>query len=154
MNPARAIGVLAALALGACAPEPIDTAAWSGELEAPTACFHRDIPEPTGEPAVVGTTAFASADEHAPCARSAGPELRYQWRPDPSRSYRIDTIGSDFDTVLYVYKGCSREPVACNDDHDTLQSLVAFDAAAGQTYIVVVDGYETSDQGDFLLTIR
>ncbi len=154
MTLARATGLCTALALGACAPEPIDTAEWSGELEDPSACFHGDIPQSTGAPAVVGTTAFASANERAPCARSAGPELRYRWRPDTTRPYRIDTFGSEFDTVLYVFRGCSREPVACNDDHDSLQSLVAFDATAGQAYILVVDGYEPSDQGDFLLTIR
>ncbi len=140
--------------LAACAPKPDDTSEWTGELEDSSACFHRDIPGSTGEPAVIGTTAFASADERAPCARAAGPELRYRWRPDESRSYRIHTAGTDFDTVLYVFQGCQRQVVACNDDHDTLQSLVAFDAEAGATYIVVVDGFEPYDRGPFQLTIQ
>ena len=149
--------LLSSLFLGsaACAPKAEDTSEWSGELEDPTACFHREVPASTGTPAVVGTTAFASADERAPCGRAAGPELRYRWRPDESRSYRIHTGGTEFDTVLYVFEGCTRRPVACNDDHEeTLQSLVAFDAEAGAPYIVVIDGFEPYDRGPFQLTIQ
>ena len=154
MNVLHTIGFSSLFVLAGCTPKSADTSEWSGEPEDPSACFHRALPAATGDPAVVGTTAFASADERAPCSRAAGPELRYQWQPDERRSYRLDTFGTDFDTVLYVYRGCSREPVACNDDYDTLQSLVVFDADPGETYIVVIDGFEPYDRGPFQLRIQ
>jgi len=144
--------LLGALA-SACGPKD-STVDWDGELEDADACFHREIPQATGEPAVVGTTEFASADERAPCAPAAGPDLRYLWRPDETRSYRIHTNGTGFDTVLTVYRGCNRQRVACNDDHHDLQSQVVIEAEAFVDYVIVVDGYERRDSGPFQLTIQ
>jgi len=136
-----------------CAPED-DTLDWDGQFEDSEACFHREIPEATGEPAVAGTTSHANPDERSFCSPSKGPELRYLWTPDESRAYRIHTGGSEFDTVLYVYEGCHERRIACNDDHQNLQSQVIVEATAFNQYIIVVDGYETLDRGAFRLTIQ
>ncbi len=154
MTIARRIFLLStSMGLG-CAPKEDDTSDWTGELEDSTACYHRAIPESTGEPAVVGTTEFAAADDLAPCSQASGPDLRFLWTPDESRPYRIHTGGTDFDTVLYVIEGCEGLPIACNDDFDSLQSRVAVEAEAGTRYVIVVDGYEASDAGPFQLTIQ
>lgn len=141
-----------ACCVAACAPEPSD--AWDGELEDGEACFHRELPGPTGNPAVVGTTSFASADDRGPCAPSAGPDLRYLWTPDESRTYRISTTGSSFDTVLYVLEGCAGGVLECNDDGSNRHSRVTVDARAYQDYVIVVDGYRRTDNGPFQLFIE
>ena len=43
--------------------------------------------------------------------------------------------------------------IACNDDRIGLQSALQVVLAAGQTVIVVVDGY-ASNSGDFVLDIQ
>lgn len=116
-------------------------------------CAHRELPRAEGEPAVVGTTSFATHDDIAPCARSVGRDLRYLWRPDTTARYRIHTAGSRFDTVLFVMEGCDGPVVACNDDTNDLTSTVTVSASAGRSYVIVVDGYERSDFGDFQLSV-
>jgi len=62
------------------------------------------------------------------------------------------TCGSDFDTKVTVYAACPTGPnqaIACNDDAGAMgacansyQSYVAFDAAAGASYLIRVGGYK------------
>jgi hypothetical protein len=56
-----------------------------------------------------------------------------------------ETVGSDFDTVLAVYRGTSMSAlteVGCNNDIDAgnVRSRVQFDAVAGETYYFQVGG--------------
>ena len=58
----------------------------------------------------------------------------------------LDTIGSDFDTVLAIYTGNSVNAlsfVACNDGAPPTfgPSSVTFNAVAGTVYHIAVDGY-------------
>ncbi|MEM7263779.1 MAG: hypothetical protein AAF488_17455, partial [Planctomycetota bacterium] len=70
---------------------------------------------------------------------------------------RIDTIGSDFDTLLAVYQGESVDDlalVAANDDHDFLpQSRVVIRLQPGQSFRVAVDGYR-AETGQVMLQWR
>ena len=67
--------------------------------------------------------------------------------------------GSSFDTKMAVYPGCdcpSAMPIGCSDDDcgvGVFASRVAFQAAAGQSYMIRVGGFG-GDQGDGRLTIR
>jgi len=89
----------------------------------------------TGEPNVTGN--------------SGGHSIWYQWVPSVSGNVTIDTINSDFDTILGVYTGNNFNAltlVASNDDQGgttlyRLCSKVTFSAVAGATYKIVVDGY-------------
>ncbi|MEZ4240652.1 MAG: hypothetical protein R3F59_31775 [Myxococcota bacterium] len=68
--------------------------------------------------------------------------------------YRFDTTGSSFDPVLLVLDGCDGRELGCNDDADPdLHSVVDVALAAGQTVVVVVDGYEWYDHGDYALQV-
>lgn len=55
----------------------------------------------------------------------------------------VDTIGSDYDTILAVWTGSpgSFSPVACNDDYIGLQSGVQFNLAPGTTYYIEVTSF-------------
>ena len=143
--------LLAALVATGCLPsagEEVD----SGPTPSGS-CYYRELPRPEGDPAVVGTTAYASHNEGSPCSSSRGPDLRFLWRPDTTDSYRISTEGSSFDTVLYVYEGCNGPVMGCNDDSVDRTSTVVVSAEAGQTYVIVVDGYDRPDAGNFELSV-
>ncbi len=68
----------------------------------------------------------------------------------------VDSAGSDFDTIMYLRTTCD-DPGAeidCNDDAEDLglQSEIEFQAVAGQTYYVFVDGFSGAE-GEFVFTV-
>jgi hypothetical protein len=78
----------------------------------------------------------------------------FNWTPSASGPAVVSTEGSAFDTLLYIYKGTSLGDLAANrvgfnDDipgdpiNPTRQSRIAFDAVAGTTYHISVDGLNT-----------
>jgi len=73
-----------------------------------------------------------------------GKSVWWSWTAPFTGTTTINTFGSNFDTVLGVFTGSSftnLRPVAANDDaNGTTQSQVTFDAVAGATYRIVVDG--------------
>jgi hypothetical protein len=80
------------------------------------------------------------------------------WTAPASGTVTLDTLNSDFDTVLAVYTnlpGASLvvsniAPVASNDDAtnpDALQSKLTFAARSGTTYFIAVDGYDPTEYG-------
>ena len=71
------------------------------------------------------------------------------WTAPATGLMRMDTFGSDFDTLLAVYTGSpvsNLTVVAGNDDAngDTVLSSLAFNVTNGVTYHIVVDGYGTN----------
>lgn len=89
------------------------------------------------------------------CGTQGGsPERRYFFTAPETRRY-LATTASQFDGVLAVYAhGATGEPITCNDDHgSTRASQVAFEAQAGSTYDLVVDGYH-GQRGAFTLVIE
>jgi hypothetical protein len=75
-----------------------------------------------------------------------GASVWFTWTATTSGSVSVNTAGSSFDTVLAVYTGTSLSgltTVAANDDasYGTLTSRVTFNAVAGTTYHIAVDGY-------------
>jgi hypothetical protein len=87
------------------------------------------------------------------CGYSNAPEVAIQWTPPADGTYTFDTVGSGYDTVLYVLQGCDGPEIACNDDTFGLQSQVIVTASAGVPLIIVVDGYSTGS-GTFTLNIN
>lgn len=70
------------------------------------------------------------------------------WKITPSvgqrgRRFTVNTLGSNFDTVVSIYRGdCDLlEPVNCNDDADLLpQSKVSFSTDGESVYYIVAEG--------------
>ena len=91
--------------------------------------------------------ATVEAGEPAHAGQAARSSVWWNWTPLASGLADIRTSGSNFDTVLAVYAGdalSGLSPIAANDDlhPDTLQSGVTFEAVAGVTYRIAVDGFE------------
>ncbi|MEX0326332.1 MAG: S8 family serine peptidase [Puniceicoccaceae bacterium] len=75
---------------------------------------------------------------------AGGHSVWWEWIPDSSGSFSISTTGSSFDTTLAVYSGTSLSDLVlldADDDALGLQSGVRFDAIAGQSYYIQVNGY-------------
>jgi hypothetical protein len=74
------------------------------------------------------------------------PNLWYRYSPACTGIATVSLCGSQFDTMVAVYRGTECFPgpdrlIAANDDACGLQSEVTFDAAAGQEYLIEVGGY-------------
>ncbi len=86
------------------------------------------------------------------CGGASASDVTYRWTAPRSGTYEITTLGSGFDTVLYLRDGdCNGTQIACNDDSGGIASTVAAWLNADQTVYVTVDGY--SDAGPYVLTI-
>jgi hypothetical protein len=79
---------------------------------------------------------------------SGGKSIWYTWTAPASGLVTMSTAGSTFDTTLGVYTGTALSRlrrVAANDDEsfssNQLTSRVSFNAVAGTTYQILVDGF-------------
>ena len=77
----------------------------------------------------------------------------FQWQAQTPGDVLIDTIGSNFDTVLYLTDGCDQTTsTECNDDYDngviTLrQSRIRVPVTTGQVLNVVIDSFARQSFG-------
>ena len=99
----------------------------------------------TGEPNIEGV--------------SGGKSVWWIWTATVAGRVTISTAGSSFDTTLGVYRGTSVNGltrVISNDDANAAAndytSKVTFNAVAGQTYQIAVDGYD-GDSGTIKLSL-
>jgi hypothetical protein len=118
---------------------------------------------------LTGSNTNASREAGEPRNPVAQGDKSVWWTFDPSNTTNgpqvtVDTLGSDFDTTLAVYRlnGSGLELMAANDDHTPgqRQSRVTFNLVQGAfRYYVVVDGYKgvgglTTASGNITLTVR
>jgi hypothetical protein len=117
-----------------------------------------------GPSILTGTNVDAGDDTAPECVGgngAGGQDIAVQWTVPVTGQYTINTIGSDFDTVLYLLdRSCDGESLICNDDAfggsgggpGGLLSQVTPPLEAGQNVIIVIDAYGGAD-GDFVLNI-
>lgn len=106
------------------------------------------------EDGVSGSTLGRANENVGSCGGDAAPDHAFAFTASEDGLYTFDTNGSDFDTVLYVLDGaeCGAPEIACDDDGgDSVQSELTVQLDAGQTVVVVVDGY-SSNSGGFSLS--
>lgn len=85
------------------------------------------------------------------CGDPGSGEQVFSFTPPFDGVYRFDTIGSNYDTVLYVL-GSNCEEVICDDDNSGVTSLLETLLVGGQTVYPVVDGYN-GNVGTYVLNI-
>ena len=112
-----------------------------------------------------GTTSGTGALRGSCAGTSSGPERVYRWTPTVSGRAVIETcsaVGTDFDTIVYLRRAdCTvGAEVGCNDDTGSCVtaepstyhgSRLAPSVTAGETYFIVVDGFNES--GAFTLRV-
>jgi len=112
----------------------------------------------TGGGTVAGTNAGATQEPGEPdhAGMPGGTSVWWTWTPAASGTVQIDTIGSNFDTLLGVYTGSivsALTPVASDDQSGgNNTSRLTFAAVAGTQYQIAVDGF-FGDTGSITLHV-
>lgn len=93
-------------------------------------------------------SATAETGEPNPAGASGGKSVWWTWTATATGTVVVSTAGSNFDTTLGVYTGSAVNAlslIASNDDENyvggVLTSRLSFNATAGQSYQILVDGY-------------
>jgi len=113
-----------------------------------------------GDAVFTGSTVGSGNDIETDCGNGGSADMVVQWAAPADGSYEIDTIGSNFDTLLQVQDACdSTAFLACNDDAGAgdigLRSrLTVGPLTAGQVVLIVIEGYSASDAGDYIVNIH
>jgi CARDB len=102
-----------------------------------------------GTPAMVTTTGTTANGTNAFGGASCGlggdaaPDQAFTYTAGASGTYTIDTFRSTFDTLLSVRDASTGKELACNDDASpgVGQSQVTVTLTAGQSVLIIVDGY-------------
>jgi hypothetical protein len=81
----------------------------------------------------------------------------FKYKRSTNASVVADTFGSQFDTVINLYRGtslASLSPLGCSDDWGgTLQSQIGWTALGGTTYYIQVTGSDITEFGPLTFTI-
>ncbi|MEZ4240483.1 MAG: hypothetical protein R3F59_30880, partial [Myxococcota bacterium] len=108
------------------------------------------------DPGTLSGSTVGMSDDFTPAmactASSSASDVSVAFTAPATGSYVFDTYGSDFDTVLAAADGCGGPSLGCNDDMQDLQSQLVLTLQAGQTAILLVDGYATN-AGNYLLNV-
>ena len=106
-----------------------------------------------------GTNDFATGEVGEPehFHQPASASVWWSWQAPITGKVKIDTLGSLFDTVLSVYEGAALGGLTLIKENDDVSgalvaSSVQFDAIAGHTYLIAVDGFEGA-HGKIVLNI-
>ena len=91
---------------------------------------------------VTGTTSGSPNQFSGTCGGNLSAEKSYTWTAPSDGTYVFDTIGSSYDSVLYLRNGtCAGSEIACNDDAVGVDSQITLAMTTGQKVIIFVDGY-------------
>jgi hypothetical protein len=117
---------------------------------------------PIGDGTYTGSTECAVPDGVTGCGFSEmSPSVWYRWTATCNAQLTVDTCGSDYDTVLALFRGScgDMQHIACNDDGAPCgppffrQSRVSIPVLAGETYLIRVGGFTTS-RGNYVLNVQ
>lgn len=114
--------------------------------------------DPGGE-VVLGSSVDATKETGEPdhASKAGGHSVWWSWTPASSGLTAFSTAGSDFDTVIGIYTGdvYPVNLIAENDDENVgegiYSSRVSFEAVAGTTYKIAVDGFDEVEFGNITL---
>jgi|GEM_PF-1428204 len=84
-----------------------------------------------------------------------GPDVVYKYTPSKDEHIQISLCGSYYDTRLIVYRNSTSDRIARNDDgcpqyREDLSLLSDVELTTGNTYYIVVDGYNNANGQYFL----
>lgn len=106
----------------------------------------------------IGATAESGEPQHFPPGGGGlgggDRSVWYRWQAPSTGSVNLTTAGSRYDTVLSVYTGSSVSSLTLagpqsDDTGNDRTSNLNFNATAGVTYRIAVDGYDNNSGGDF-----
>ncbi len=91
----------------------------------------------------------------ATCGSSDGDDFSFGWTAPAGGTFTFDTLGSGYDTVLYLLQDdCDGPVLECNDDAEGIpQSSLTADLLAGQQVVIAIDAPD-GENGAFVLNIH
>lgn len=93
----------------------------------------------------VQTTQGAQSDEPRASCQASGAGVWFHYTPETTQQVIINTLGSNYDTVLSVWDAQGQE-LACDDNvYDTLHSQVKVKLTADSSYYIQVAGVKTAE---------
>ena len=98
-----------------------------------------------------------AGDEHGFCAEALGADgedLLFYWVAPAAGTYIFSSAGSDFDTMLTLYRGACASLEACNDDYDGVVSAVDAVLEADEVVVLALDAYSFGDGGSYVILIE
>jgi len=88
------------------------------------------------------------------CTRAANRADIYEWRVTESGTYDIQVEGN-FEVMLAYGDTCeSGNTIACSDAITDVEQINEIQAEAGETYYVIVSGFDDTEVGTYTLTIK
>jgi hypothetical protein len=167
---------------GECHPQTLDTGRLAINQDCPPPGTPTPTPTPTVTPTVTPTpipgpanddfdnatvipelpfvdyvdTRGATTAADDPDCSGRGHTVWYSLTAPEDMRIEANTFGSNYDTTLSVYRGSRGDltQIACNDDTDSLQSFVRFDAVAGEPYFFMVGAYRSRPGGDLTFAVN
>jgi hypothetical protein len=103
------------------------------------------------------STAEATTAADDPYCVGNGASVWYAYTPTETTEVAAYTIGSSYDTTLSVYTGVRESllQIDCNDDYGgSLQSMIRFEAVAGETYYFMPAAYDSNPGGNLVFTVE
>ncbi len=115
------------------------------------------IPAAGGTVNVSNAGATRQGSEPKIAGNPGGASVWWNWTPSASGVYTVSTAGSSFDTLLGIYTGSAVSNLATIGANDNtplggVTSSLTFQATAGTTYQIVVDG-SNGATGSIVLTV-
>jgi len=104
---------------------------------------------------VTGTTLFATNSTSPEGRPGDGPDVVFRVSVNESESLVLDTLGTEFDPVVYVRSGsCSGSEVVPSDDlFGRKPPRLTYSSLGAGDYFIFIDGETVADRGDFKLTV-
>ncbi|HET9957414.1 MAG TPA: hypothetical protein VFQ61_23105 [Polyangiaceae bacterium] len=122
----------------------------TGVVMDPAACAE-SLLRGTGKPLAESSTQDGTDAHKGSCGSGTGNDVVFDWLVPATDYYSINTIGSDFDTVLYTLPSCEGKELACNNNTGTSpQSEILSHFKKDERVLLVVDG-NSGDQGSVAL---
>jgi hypothetical protein len=101
-------------------------------------------------------TTEATSDATDPECFEPSPTVWYEYTPSDTGWLAADTFGSDYDTTLTVLAPDGNggyDVIGCNDDTDSLQSRVRFEAQAGVSYLLMAGSFGGGPGGSLVFNL-
>jgi hypothetical protein len=103
---------------------------------------------------IVGSTVGEGDDHSLGCLPDFdSSDVFFRWRAPVDAPYRFELFGHGYDPALAILGAeCELPELACNDDNQSLDSMVLLDLDEGEEITIVADGFG-GDAGEFSLRI-
>lgn len=116
-------------------------------------CVEQDIGSSLGASVAAGSTVGEDEDIAQSCGAGGAVDRVISFTAPAAATFRFDTFGSGYDTVLAAYSTCSAaSEIVCNDDTGGLQSQIDVALPAGGSVLVTVSGY-SGGTGNYVLNV-